>query len=304
LLLPRLSVLEGLDVLHSPNDTAPLGRVRTAAVVVTIHDVNFYSLSDRLPNLAGRLFESWVRRSARRADEIITVSEFSRKEISRRLGTPSCHISVVHNAPAMWKSEPGARWSKLASRLGITGEYLITFADGSPHKNLPNLLRAFARLANGRRLQLVVVGRRERQNGNVRGALGELKLEESVVFTDHLDDCDLSLVFANARLLAFPSLYEGFGLPVVEAMAAGIPVACSRTAALPEIADGAAAFFSPSDISDMTLTIGNVMTSEPLREGLVAAGRRRVKQFSWEHAAMQTVEVYERAARSRGREIQ
>jgi glycosyltransferase involved in cell wall biosynthesis len=299
LLLSRYSALERLDVLHSPDDMVPLGRI--CPVVMTIHDVNFVSLSDRLPGLASQLLESWVRRSSHRADEIITVSEFSRGEISTRFGIPSDRISVIHNAPAVRGPSHPAGWPGLADRLGIACDYLIAFADGSPHKNLYALLSAFAVLVRGRRLQLVVVGRRERQDRRVRARLRELNLDGSVVFTDYLDDSELSLVLANARLLVFPSLYEGFGLPVVEAMAAGIPVACSRVSAMPEIAGAAAAFFNPSQVADMIRILSHLLASESLRGDLVAAGRRRVGQFSWERAALQTIEVYERAARKWGR---
>ena len=295
LLLSRYSALENLDVLHSPDDMVPLRRA--CPMVMTIHDVNFRSLSDRLPGLASQLLESWVRRSSHRADEIITVSEFSRREILAQLGVPSERISVIHNAPAVRGPSHPARWPGLAGRLGISCDYLIAFADGAPHKNLAALLSAFAALVTERRLQLVVVGRRDRQDRHVRARLRELNLDGQVVFTDYLRDGELSLVLANARLLVFPSLYEGFGLPVVEAMAAGIPVACSRTGAMPEIAGAAAAFFNPSQVADMIRILSHLLANESLRGELVAAGRRRVGQFSWERAALQTIEVYERAAR-------
>jgi glycosyltransferase involved in cell wall biosynthesis len=293
-LLPRYAALERLDVLHSPDDMIPL-RLGCRSVV-TIHDVNFYSLSDRLPASASRLFESWVRRSALRADAIITVSKFSQREIASRFKVATERISVIHNAPAIRSRPPLARWPALARRLGISGDYIVTFADGSPHKNLATLLYAFALLLKQGRVQLLVVGRQAPSDRRTVGLLHALGLSDSVIFAGYLSESDLSLTMANARLLAFPSRYEGFGLPVVEAMAAGVPVACSRATALPEVASDAAVFFDPSNVADMACAINRLLSDEPLRRDLVAAGRRRARRFSWGRAAVRTIDVYQRAA--------
>jgi len=293
-LAPRYADQERLDLLHAPADLIPLKR--SCATVVTIHDVNFYSLSDRLPVSASRLFELWVKRSARRADAIITVSRFSGAQISANCGVADSRIAVIYNAPAIWKPPSAARWPQLARRLGLHCDYLVTFADGSPHKNLGALIQAFAQLGSSDRLRLVVVGDRAKQARWILRLQANPRLRGSIIFTGYLGDDDLSLVLGNSRLLVFPSLYEGFGLPVVEAMAAGIPVACSRAAALPEIAGNAALFFSPSDTAAMTRAIETLLTNEPLRKNLAAAGRARAAHFSWTRAALQTIEVYERTA--------
>jgi glycosyltransferase involved in cell wall biosynthesis len=293
-LLPRYAARERLDLLHSPDDMIPLGLACPS--VVTIHDVNFYSLADRLPGAASRLFESWVRRSALRANKIITVSRFSREEIVSRLKVAAERIAVIHNAPAIRPRPSQARWPELRCRLGISGDYIVTFADGSPHKNLTTLLHAFALLLKERRLELVVVGRQTADDRRILGLLRKLRLSNSVIFTGYLGEGELSLTMANALLLAFPSRYEGFGLPVIEAMAAGLPVACSQAAALPEIANGAAVFFDPSSITDMACAIDNLLTDESLYRRMIVAGRRRARQFSWGRVAIRTMEVYQRTA--------
>jgi len=295
LLLARYAAQEQLDLLHLPDDMTPLRRV--CPTVVTIHDVNFYSLSDRIPRSVIRLSEAWVRRSAERADAIITVSNFSREQITACLGVPGGRIAVIHNAPAIRARPPQARWAPLARRLGISRPYLVSFADGAPHKNLGTLLRAFAPLAERYRLQLVVVGR-ERPGRAPRGAR---EPGAEVVFAGYLGEDDLSLTLANARLLVFPSLHEGFGLPVVEAMEAGVPVTCSDTSALPEVAGDAALFFSPLDAGAMARAITRLHTDDDLRRALIARGYRRAQQFSWARTALQTLRVYERVAQSQQR---
>lgn len=295
LLLPSYAASEGLDIIHCPDDMTPLRLHGSYRTVVTIHDVNFRSSADRLPASVSRLCESWVRRSADSADAIITVSEFSRREIVLRLAVAASRVSVIYNAPAIRPRPLQERWPVLARQHGVLRDYLIGFTDGSPHKNLVTLLRAFALMRWKHAMQLVVIGREPQRDKRVRSLLSELKLQGSVIFTGYLGDDDLTLMLANANSLVFPSLCEGFGLPVVEAMAAGVPVACSKTSALPEIAALAAIFFNPLDPVDMALAIQRIATDKSLRGRLIAAGKRRVRRFSWERAALQTMRVYEHA---------
>lgn len=297
LLLPGYTASENLDIIHCPDDMMPLRS--SCRTVVTIHDVNFRSFAGRVPPSVGRLCESWVRRSADRADAIITVSEFSRREIILRLAIPATRLSVIHNAPAIRVRPLQARWPALARRHSVSRDYLIAFSDGSPHKNLVTLLRAFALSARKHAMQLVVIGSPQRDKP-VRSLMREFKLNGSVIFTGYLSDDDLSLMLTNAKSLVFPSLYEGFGLPVVEAMAAGVPVACSKTSALPEIAARTAIFFNPSDPADIALAIDRLTTDESLRRHLITVGKRWVRRFSWERAAKQTIGVYERVAYQQG----
>jgi len=293
-LLPSYVARENLDLLHSPADLLPV-RVRCPAIV-TIHDLNFFSLSDRLPTTASRLLAGWVKRSARQAHAIITVSEFSRAQILARLGPEPERIAVVPNAPAPRPRPAASGWAPLRRELGIASSYLLTFADGSPHKNLSALLRALP-LASAN-LPLVVIGERQRQDGQVTALLNDLEPHAQVTFTGYLSDDALAQVLAHARLLVFPSLYEGFGLPVVEAMAAGVAVACARAGALPEVAGNAAHYFDPRDPADIARALDHLLLDEPARRALIAAGQRHSSRFSWERTARLTIEVYEGAVGS------
>jgi glycosyltransferase involved in cell wall biosynthesis len=292
-MLSTFAAREKLDLLHAPADLLP--PQCPCPSVVTIHDVNFYSLSDPLPPTAGRLFEWWVRRSARRADAIITVSEFSRAEIAARFRLSPYRVEVVHNGPASRPQPPTSQWPRLAARLGLSGDYIITVADGSPHKNLGRLLQAFARLRD-QPVRLVVAGAQKPSAEPVSSLLRKFNLDSSVIFAGYLDDNDFVALMSHARMLACPSMYEGFGLPVIEAMTVGVPVACSRIAALPEVAGAAASYFDPTDVADIAATLDRLMHDEALRTKLIEAGARRAKHFSWNRAAMETIAVYQRAA--------
>jgi glycosyltransferase involved in cell wall biosynthesis len=187
-----------------------------------------------------------------------------------------------------------ADFAALGARLGIDRPYVLALSSGSPHKNLARLLRAFARLATDR-LQLVVAGHEPTRGESLRALADELRLGSSVRFTGYLSDHDLSLVRRHARVFAFPSLYEGFGIPVLEAMEAGVPVVASNVASLPEVVGDAGRLVDPYSVEDIAAGLREVLADEGLRQDLVQRGYLQLRRFSWESTARQTLEVYERA---------
>ncbi|HLN81533.1 MAG TPA: glycosyltransferase family 1 protein, partial [Thermoanaerobaculia bacterium] len=187
---------------------------------------------------------------------------------------------------------PGSEAESRLAKLGIRKPYLICFSSPSPHKNIPALLQAFAMAQEKHRLmhQLVVVGHLPPGLPIGRDGIRD----DSVRVVGYLQDADLSTVVAGAELLVFPSLYEGFGLPVLEAMSAGVPVICSDRASLPEVAGDAALFFDPTNISEMSETLARAVTDRRLRETLREKGRQNVARFSWDRTAAETLNVYRR----------
>jgi len=178
-------------------------------------------------------------------------------------------------------------------------DYIIAFSNQFLHKNIEALIKAFARLQASRPLQLVVVGHLPNDGGRLQRTIGQLRLGGNVVLTGYLDDGDLGAVLSRAKMLAFPSLSEGFGLPVLEAMAADVPVACSNATALPEVAGNAAIYFDPRSVEDMAATLQRLADDEALRRKLILAGHQNVKRFSWENAARETVNVYRSVSTAR-----
>jgi len=291
--LLRQSSRERLSLMHSPANVAPLA-IRCPSVL-TLHDVAAFTVRGTYPRLRGSVLRLLTRGSAIRATAIVTVTEFSRREIISRLGVAENRVFVVPNGVTNRRSSSQPQWPELRARLGIVGDYVFAFSGLSLQKNIDNLLKAFARLRSGEahRCQLVVVGKVPLRGAELSRLARELGIGDSVVFTGHLDDADVAMLLAHAAVLAFPSRYEGFGLPVLEAMQCGVPVACSNAASLPEVAGQAALYFDPDDIDQMSRTINALLSDVALRDRLIEAGRENLKRFSWPKAAEHTLEIYQ-----------
>jgi glycosyltransferase involved in cell wall biosynthesis len=243
--------------------------------------------------LVRRLALAWfVRRSARRAARIITISDFARREIADAFGIGLDAIIVTHLAPLLRTAVSESEAESRLAKLGIQKPYLISFSSPSPHKNIPILLRAFAMARETHRFphQLVLVGHLPPGLSIGRDGIRD----DSVRVVGYLQDADLSAVMTGAELLVFPSLYEGFGLPVLEAMSAGVPVVCSDRASLPEVAGDAALFFDPTNVSEISEMVARAVTDQRLRESLRERGRHNASRFSWDRTAAETLAVYRR----------
>jgi glycosyltransferase involved in cell wall biosynthesis len=286
--LPAEAHAHGVDLLHSLGYVAPL-RLQCPSVV-TVHDVHHLA-HGRLRDwhrrlLLGRI----VRRSVRGAAAVIGDSLFMRDAIAAAYDRPAGDIDVVPLAPNP-ALDGGAPQPDGGAPVPATGDpYLLAFGGVTPNKNLDGLLRAFARARqrHGVRQNLVVVGHLP----------PSLRIGDSagVVATGYLNEARLAGVLAKADALVFPSLYEGFGLPILEAMAAGVPVLCSRVTAIPEVAGEAAVYFDPRDVEDMASKLALVAHDRALREDLAVRGRARSASFSWERTARETHAIYGRVA--------
>jgi glycosyltransferase involved in cell wall biosynthesis len=278
--LPAWARVRQLDVLHSLGYVAPL--FAPCASVVTIPDLNTIAFGDQLPWLKRIVLGAFTKWSARRADHILTISSFSRDRICEVLGVPREKVTVT-----LLASSPRA---PAGNPAGVSGKprYLVAFSSISPNKNLPLLLDAFEK-ARGLGLEhdLVLVGHRP-ASGFGREPVG-------VRFTGWLPDDRRDAVVAGADALVFPSLYEGFGLPVLEAMALGVPVLSSNRASLPEVGGDAADYFDPEDVDEMAGKLAALAADPARRERMREAGFRNAARFSWEKTAAATLAAYEEA---------
>lgn len=296
--LPRLVRSLQLDLLHSLGYVQPLF-VPTRSVV-TIHDLNFHNLREHLPLKKRLALRFFVSQGAKRADHVLTVSEFSRNQIVEVLKVAPQKVTVTYNAPK--GRAPGVVSREgLAARYGVRSPYIMGLSSLSPHKNMPNLIRAFAHLKERgfADLQLLLAGHRPSGDSWGDTGLGDLKAGSEVIFTGHVPDPVLASLYTHAALFVFPSLYEGFGIPVLEAFSYGVPVVCSSAAALPEVAGDAAVLFDPHDPRAMADAIATVLTDGVLARDLLERGRERVKLFGWDITARKTLEVYDMLAHSR-----
>ena len=291
--MPWRAALDGLDVIHSPLDTVPL--FARCPTVMTLHDVNFAAMPEATSPVQNFIARALVKTSARRARAILTVSEFSRREIAATLNVDPARIFAVHNG-GLRDAHRAVKWKQVASGVNIREPYVLAFSSVNPHKNIGNLLRAYARVQLPERVQLVVVGKPPLGGESLVALARTLGIENKVSFTGYLKEEEKAHVLQHARMLVFPSLYEGFGLPVIEAMSCDVPVACSNLAALPEVAGNAARLFDPRSVHEITAAIEEVFSDEPLRARLIGAGRINARRFSWERTARLTLQVYRYAA--------
>ena len=287
--------LDGLDLYHGMNF-----RLRTAGrygAIVTIHDV----WMDRNPHLSPKLFgqrRSFLRtkRNAERAVKVITVSEHSARDIVDLYGISREKIAVIHNGVSQDfrpVSNPIAL-AHLRERLAIPTERYILFAGGAdPRKNHQTLVRAYSRCAPLLSSHsLVMAGDATHRFGDIRQTARTFEVEDRVLCPGPLSLEDLRLLYSNADVFVFPSLYEGFGMPVLEAMACGTPVITSKTTSLPEVAGDAALLVNPEDAEELSDAIMRVLDDESLQSRLRTRGVERAKQFTWQRAAQQTLAVY------------
>ncbi len=296
--LPRLLRRHRADLLHSPHFNLPLAR--PCPTVVTIHDVIYLACKQDLPSRLGRLYyRAMMAAAVRRADRIITVSEFSRNQIVRYLNADPDKIDVIHPGvdsrfqPAIGAAEINA----VISRYGIDADYILYAGIYKPRKNHADLLRAFREfLSSGERGKLVIAGPLGEGERELRQLAVELGIAGKVIFTGFVPDCDLPALYSGARVYACPSLYEGFGFTIVEAMACAVPVVCSAKTSLPEVAGDAALYADSRRPQEFAEALRRAFSDAELRRQLIEKGLKNRRRFNWQSAADATVAVYRRAA--------
>lgn len=289
--LPAALARDGVDVFFSPYYKAPLAA--PCPSVVTIHDILFLKLGDR--PVKNFFFKPWARVLASRVARVLTDSEHSRHDLQETLGFHSSRIEVIPLGVSPMFS-PGARKrsKELARKLGLRRDYILSVTNFRAHKNNECLVRAFAQLASGEPgVDLVLAGQAAVPTQKLKDLIDQLGLSGRVFLPGLISDEDLPALYAGARVFAFPSLYEGFGLPVLEAMASGVPVACSNTSSLPELASGAALLLDPVAPGAWAEGLQRLLTDEPFQEELVEAGIARAREFSWRNSAARILSVLE-----------
>jgi glycosyltransferase involved in cell wall biosynthesis len=306
--LPALLVLGGLqlracardlDLLHDPSGNAPfLFAPPGCRLVVTIYDVfalAFPATSTRIEKVIARF---WLPLVLPRVEAIITVSQHSRRDIQRYLSVRQEKIALAPPAVERhFRPLPAEQLTARLKRYGLApGAYLLTVAGAQdPRRNLPRLLEAYALLKReGETRPLVVIGKPRRSAWEQHERFSLTKADEGVKYLGYVPEEDLPALYNGAVVFVFPSLYEGFGLPPLEAMACGAPVACSNAASLPEVVGEAALLFDPRDVNAMAAAIQRLLQEESLRAELRERGLERAAQFTWEQTARQTLEVYRR----------
>ena len=280
-----------VDLLHSLGNTAPLAGARRR--VVTMHDVIYLSHPETTTGLLAKGLSVLQPAVARRATRIIADSEATARELQRFLGTPREKVDVVPLGPGLATGATPVPEPELRAQLGLGDLPLVLSVSARrPHKNLARLVEAIGRLPQA---ALVLPGYSSGFEDELRAVARAAGAEDRVHLCGWIDDAQLEGLYAAATCMAFPSLAEGFGLPVLEAMVRGVPVACSAVSALPEVAGDAALLFDPLSVDAIAAAIGHLLEDAALRARLVARGHERAAGFTWERTAAETVASYRRA---------
>lgn len=286
------------DLLHVQY-TAPLRC--PVPVVVSVHDVSFLEHPEFFQFLRAGQLRLTVSRTVRTAARVVTGSEFSRASIARAYGLDPAAIAVVPNAASSVFRPMDRRRAahEVLSRFGINGPFLLTVGDLQPRKNQVGLIQAFAKLIRSLPripLSLVVAGKDTWFSERVRETVHDALLTDRVNFTGFVTDEDLLLLYNACEFFVFPSLYEGFGLPLLEAMACGRAVACSNASACPEVADAAAVFFDPRSTDEMARAMTDLLLDHELRARMERLGLSRAARFNWRSTAEAMLDIYREVA--------
>jgi glycosyltransferase involved in cell wall biosynthesis len=287
---------DGIDLLHSLAFVQPVA-LRCAGVV-TIYDLSFFLFPQRFPPWRRTYLRWGTSLSARRARRVIAISSSTKHDIVRLLGVPESRVDVVACGvdEDFRPIESKEQLDALRRKRHLPPRMLLFVGTLEPRKNLTTLLRSYALLR--RRFDpppLVVGGPRGWHHEEVFSLAEELGLHEQVLFPGYIPREELPLWYSAASLFVYPSLYEGFGLPPLEAMACGSPVVVSNTSALPEVVGDAGLLVEPTDAEEMAGAMHRILTDSDLRDTLRAKGLERAKVFSWQRTARETVRTYERA---------
>jgi len=289
---PLAAVRARLDLFHGPVNALPLAAPCRA--IVTIHDLAFLAHPETLGAGRRRYLTAITALSARRAAKIIAVSAFTRDEIVARLGIPADKITVVHNAvDAAFAPLPADEIARFRAEQGLPERFLLCVGTLEPRKNLTGLLDAFARLAPHTDAALIVVGGQGWLYDDALARVATLGLTGRVRFAGFVPDADLPRWYNAASAFVYPSLYEGFGLPPLEALACGVPTVTSAGTAMAEVVGDAALLADPRDPPSLAAALGRALDDPTLRAVLRQAGPRRAATFGWARAAAATRAVYD-----------
>jgi glycosyltransferase involved in cell wall biosynthesis len=296
--LPPLLYGLRLDVVHYPALAPVLAYPGPA--VATVHDLTLELFPDNVDLRSRLYYRRLLRAGVRRARRIIADSESTKGDLCRLWDVPPQFIEVIPLAPAptFQKPVPASRVCDVLKRYGLPDTYLLGVSTLQPNKNFARLLEAYA-LARGRLPEdtsLVVVGQPGWRYEGVVRSTRELGLDGSVRFIGYVPDADLAALYSGALAFVYPSLYEGFGLPPLEAMACGAPVIASHASSLPEVVGDAGLLVDPLDVEDIAAAMVRVASDPVLREAMRQAGRARASRFSWQKCAQRTLAVLEAAA--------
>lgn len=284
-----------LDILHSTDFIPPQWKPRSCKSVITIHDLAFLHYPHFLTKASARYYGQ-IEDAVKRADHIIAVSNSTRRDIVNLLGVDEQKITVIYEAPnpVYLPMDRGHAVAQVRARYALPNDFILFVSTIEPRKNVQGLLRAFRRLLDDYKLDvsLVLAGSKGWLSQEAYDLVNELKLNKQCLFLGPVEENDLVFLYNAARCLAYPSFYEGFGLPPLEAMACGTPAVVANVSSLPEVVGDAALLVAPNDVEELTVALWRLLTDDQVWTELQQKGFKRAERFSWARAARETLDVY------------
>lgn len=288
-IFPFILFFKRFNIVHSPGYVGPV--LCPSVHIVSILDMNYKRHGASMSKSKRILLGPMVKLMSIFAKRILTISNFSKDEICKELGVSSNKVTVTHLSGSSDDIKISAKID-LESLYGIDSDYIIAFGSTSSHKNILGLIEAFAILSNKiNYIKLILVGF-QHNNLELNELILKLNLLNRVNFTGFVPDEHILPLLVGSKLFVFPSFYEGFGIPLLDAQAAGVPVACSTAASLPEVGNLAALYFDPNNIDQMAEVMMKILTNSELAKDLIAKGYSNRAKFSWQKTAVETLECY------------
>lgn len=294
--IPNILTDTGIEVYHVPQNGIGLPEKKICPYVITLHDVIPYKLPETVGPSYLKIFLEKMPRIIKQADAIITVSEYSKKDIAETLGVPLNNIFVTLLAAEniYYPMDRNTAKQLLSRKYGINDDFILYLGGFSPRKNIKGLIEAYYKIY--RKLstphKLIIVGKHGKSYDDYRQLVNKLDMEDQVIFTGYIPVNDLPLFYNGASLFAYPSLYEGFGLPPLEAMACATPVITSNVTSIPEIVDGCAMTINPYDIDELAEAMHIILEDNKLWEHYSLSGFKKSREYSWKATARKTLDVF------------
>ncbi len=295
--IPWLAYKYRVSVVHSLHYSFPLMPMR-AVKVVTLHDMTMFLMPEVHEAKKVTYFTFFIRQAAVRANHLIFVSHSCRADFNRILPKASASQYVVHLGRDLSYQIAGSQKavSRIRAKYNLTMPFVLYIGTIEPRKNLARLLEAFSLICHRHEtLLLTIAGKQGWMSDNLKGITRDLNLEERVRFLGFIDDADKPSLIQAAEVFAYPSLYEGFGIPLLEAISCGVPTLSSNTSSMPEVADDAAMLVDPTSVEQIARGLDQLLSDPALRSALATKGPLRAEQFDWRRTATQTLEVYRTA---------
>ncbi|MFH0969229.1 MAG: glycosyltransferase family 1 protein [Patescibacteria group bacterium] len=297
--LPRYLKKNPVDVYHTQYIT-PFFIPKSVKIVIHIHDVSFSAYPEHIKRSDLFFLNLLIPKSLKRADKIIAVSEFTKNEIIKYYGINSDKIEVVYNAVSEDLAEgdySGNESVDIKNKYNLPEKFILYIGTMQPRKNIPFLIRSFAKIKEKiPEIKLVLAGNKNAHNFDKRidEEIKKLGIENEIIFSGFVDEEDKAALFRLSEIFVYPSLYEGFGIPILEAMSRKVPVLASDIPVHREIGGEAALYFDISSIDDFSEKLYNSLTDENLRNKLISSGLERINLFSWQKSAEKLLDIYKK----------